>query len=101
MLLKSNKLFILCLLAVSCLSVEARRRSRIDLPASKNASEPTTEENFSTVSEKIEAEKLEAPTPTTIQTDVAEELSESNSSEESPAYEDCDVDNISFEMITG
>lgn len=58
---------------------------------------------MATATEKIEAEKLEAPAPTTIQTDIAEDekVSESNSSEESPAYEDCDLDNISFEMITG
>lgn len=48
-----------------------------------------------------EAEKLEAPT-TVPSSDVGEEsVSEGNSSEESPSYEDCDLDNISFEMITG
>lgn len=108
MLLKHSKIAILCLLAVSCLSVEARRRSRIDVPAA-NASDTAaiaTEASVVTVTatEKIEAEKLEATqVPTTIQpdTDEADRVSESNSSEESPAYEDCDLDNISFEMITG
>lgn len=102
MLLKSSNLVILCLLVASSISVEGRRRSRIDLPA-KNASESTTEENLTTLAEKIEAEKLEAPAPTTIQSDILaeEKPGESNSSEESPAYEDCDLDNISFEMITG
>lgn len=91
---------------MSCLSAEARRRSRIDLPI-QNAAEAPLEDNLATASgsEKVEvAEKLEAPAPTTVTTDiVAEEdkVSESNSSEESPAYEDCDLDNISFEMITG
>lgn len=109
MLLNSFKITLFCLLAVSCLSVEARRRSRIDLPV-QNATDALSGDKISTsstspatVTEKIEAEKLEAPEPTTIQTDLADEekVSESNSSEESPAYEDCDLDNISFEMITG
>lgn len=104
MLLKSNKLVLVCLLAALCLSVEARRRSRIDLPA-KNATDTTTEEILTTAaSEKIEAaEKLDATTLATFLTEVTEDEKpgESNSSEESPAYEDCDLDNISFEMITG
>jgi hypothetical protein len=111
MLLKLNKIAILCLLAISCLSVDARRRSRIDLPI-QNAADAPLEDNLATASgaEKVEAEKLEAPAPTTIAaTTIAdmiveeekEKAIESNSSEESPAYEDCDLDNISFEMITG
>jgi hypothetical protein len=106
MLLKTSQIAILCLLAASSFSVEARRRSRIDLPATNSSESTTSSDNISTVSaiekiEKVEAEKLEAPT--TVQNDIAEEdkVSESNSSEESPAYEDCDLDNISFEMITG
>lgn len=106
MVLKYNKILVLCLLAVSCLSVEARRRSRIDVPV-QNASSVPIELNIitTTATEKVEAEKLEAstPAPTTIQSELGEEqkVSESNSSEESPSYEDCDLDNISFEMITG
>lgn len=100
MLLKLNKTAILlCLLAISC---DARRRSRIDLPVTKTA-DSTIEDNTATASaiEKIEAEKLEAPT--TVMSEIADEdkVSESNSSEESPSYEDCELDNISFEMITG
>lgn len=108
MLLKSNKLALVCLLAALCLSVEARRRSRIDLPAKNATTDTTTEESIATAaSEKIEAaEKLDATTLATFLTEVTEEEEkkqpgESNSSEESPAYEDCDLDNISFEMITG
>lgn len=104
MLPKLNTIAILCLLAMTCLSVDARRRSRIDLPI-QNATSAPLEDNLVTTSglEKVEAEKLEAPAPTTIQSDIADEdkVSESNSSEESPSYEDCDLDNISFEMITG
>lgn len=102
MQMKSGKIAILCLLAISCLSsVDARRRSRIDVPGQNSTVETVT---LATTSEttKVEAEKLEAPT-TVPTTDIVEEekMSESSSSEESPAYEDCDLDNISFEMITG
>jgi negative regulator of genetic competence, sporulation and motility len=101
MLVKLNKTAILlCLLAISC---DARRRSRIDVPVTKSAD--ATDEDKTTaatvMTEKIEAEKLEAPT--TMMSDISDEekVSESNSSEESPSYEDCELDNISFEMITG
>lgn len=104
MLPKLNTIAIICLLTMACFSVDARRRSRIDLPI-QNASSAPLEDNIATASaaEKIEAEKLEAPAPTTILNDIADEdkVSESNSSEESPSYEDCELDNISFEMITG
>lgn len=103
MTLRLNKIAILCLLTTACLSVDARRRSRIDLPI-QNAADAPLEDNIATASgiEKVEAEKLEAPTTVTT-TDIAEDekVSESNSSEESPAYDDCELDNISFEMITG
>lgn len=103
---------IVCLL-ISCSSVDARRRSRIDLPI-QNAADAPLEDNVATASglEKVETEKMEVekkevekvdepePMPTTVQNEVAD-VSESNSSEESPAYDDCDLDNISFEMITG
>lgn len=104
MLLKPSQIVILCLLALSSSNVEARRRSRIDLPVQNTSEVPaldTTTMIEKVEREKAEPEKLEAPT--TVQSDIAEEesTSESNSSEESPAYEDCDLDNISFEMITG
>lgn len=109
--MRPSQIAILCLLTISsCLSVEARRRSRIDLPGANatTTTAPITDKIATVMAEKLEA-KLEAVTAerleatTTVQTDVAEEekVSESNSSEESPAYEDCDLDNISFEMITG
>jgi len=99
MLLKASHLAIFCLLTLSCSSADARRRSRIDLPV-QNATDSTTVAAEKLEKENVEAEKLEA---TTVQSsDVGEEsVSEGNSSEESPSYEDCDLDNISFEMITG
>lgn len=106
MQLQPGKIAILCLLAISCLSsVGARRRSRIDVPEQNSTIETATLVSASETA-KVEVEKLEAPAPTTVPTtDIVEEeeekVSESSSSEESPAYEDCDLDNISFEMITG
>jgi hypothetical protein len=100
MLVKLNKTAILlCLLAISC---EARRRSRIDVPVTKSADATVEDKTAATVmTEKIEAEKLEAPTTVMSEISDEEKVSESNSSEESPSYEDCELDNISFEMITG
>lgn len=105
MMAQPSKIVILCLLAIACLSsADARRRSRIDVPAQNSTIETATLAAASETT-KVEAEKLEAPAPTTVpSTDIVEEeekVSESSSSEESPAYEDCDLDNISFEMITG
>jgi hypothetical protein len=105
MVLQFNKTVILCLLAISCLSVDARRRSRVDattkLASEISSTTAATITAASATSEKIEAEKLEASAPTTLRFDDEERTSESNSSEESPSYEDCDIDNISFELITG
>ena len=88
----------LILLATSCLTVEAaKRRSRIeDLPIT-----PPT--NNSLAPAVIVEKLVEAPPQTTIKAEEAEDesASESNSSEESPSYDDCDVDNISFEIVTG
>lgn len=104
MVLHFNKTVILCLLAISCLSVDARRRSRVDATTKVLPAEPTTAATVVAVtatSEKIEAEKLEAAAPTTLRIDDDEKPSEGNSSEENSSYEDCDIDNISFELITG
>lgn len=95
-----NKLLVLCLVISSCITVHARRRSRIDLPI-KNAADAPLEDNVAVESGKEEAAALSAPQPTTVLPDVAEsnDVSESNSSEE---LQDCDnIDNISFELITG
>lgn len=95
-----NKLLVLCLVISSCITVHARRRSRIDLPI-KNVADAPLEDNVAVESGKEEAAALSAPQPTTVLPDVAEsnDVSESNSSEE---LQDCDnIDNISFELITG
>lgn len=96
-----NKLLVLCLVISSCITVHARRRSRIDLPI-KNAADAPLEDNVAVESGKEEAAAVSAPQPTTVQADIAEssnDVSESNSSEE---LQDCDnIDNISFELITG
>lgn len=107
MLPRLSSIVILILLTTSCLTVEAaKRRSRIDSPILNPADAPP-EDNLATASgSDVIVEKLvEAPPQTTVQAEEIEDdvtaVSESNSSEESPAYDDCDVDNISFELITG
>ncbi|CAO1439784.1 unnamed protein product [Diamesa serratosioi] len=107
MLPRLSSIAILILLTTSCLTVEAaKRRSRIDSPILNPADAPP-EDNLATASgSDVIVEKLvEAPPQTTtVQVEAIEDevtVSESSSSEESPAYDDCDVDNISFELITG
>lgn len=102
---------LLVLLATSCTVNAAKRRSRIDLPIAKPADAPL-EDNIATASgSEVVAEKLEAsaPPPTPMSstepqqqevTDVESSSSSESSSEE--AYnDDCDVDNVSFELVTG
>lgn len=92
----------MCLVISSCAlsTVHARRRSRIDLPI-KNAADAPLGDNVAVESGNEDVSQT-APQPTTIQTDLAEssnDVSESTSSEE---LQDCDnIDNISFELITG
>ena len=107
MMPRLSSIAILILLTTSCLTVEAaKRRSRIDSPILNPADAPP-EDNLATASgSDVIVEKLvEAPPQTTtVQIEAIEDevtVSESSSSEESPAYDDCDVDNISFELITG
>lgn len=110
MLLRLKSLAVLCLLVISCLTiVDARRRQRIDSPSEKPIDAPVEESVATVTVAEVTAEKLEAPAPTTTATvdpsteaDIAEEVTsgENNSSEES-LFEDCDVDNISFELVTG
>jgi hypothetical protein len=114
-MLQFKKILVVLCLALSCttVSVHARRRSRIDLPI-KNAADAPLEDNVAMASE-LTAETASLP-QTTMQSDVVESnsdsnssssssnnditsSSESNSSEES---QDCDnIDNISFELVTG
>ena len=89
----------LILLATSCLTVEAaKRRSRLeDLPfvvPTNNSSAPAV------IADKLVEAPPQMTTIKAVETE-DESISESNSSEESPSYDDCDVDNISFEIVTG
>lgn len=99
-----NNILVLCLVISSCSlsAVHARRRSRIDLPI-KNAADAPLEDNVALESVGNEDLSSSPPQPTTIQADLANEssndVSELTSSEE---LQDCDnIDNISFELITG
>ncbi len=110
---------LIVLLSTSFLSVSAaKRQSRIDLPIKKAADAPL-EDNIATASgSEVIAQKLEAPSPspateTEAETSAptsekpeeasseSESSSELTSSEEANYFNDCDVDNISFELLTG
>lgn len=96
-----NKLLVLCLVISSCITVHARRRSRIDLPVKKSADAPL-EDNVAIGSVKEEALALSAPQTTTMEPDIAESNSDVNENSSSEELQDCDnIDNISFELITG
>lgn len=78
--------------------VDARRRSRIDLPI-QNAADAPLEDNLATASgSEMVVEKLELPPPTTTSSKNQKE-EESTSSRQSS--DECKSDNISFELITG
>jgi hypothetical protein len=92
-----NNILVLCLVISSCsFSAVHARRSRIDLPI-KNAADAPNE-----AVESVKESAVSAPQPTTVQADLAEssnDVSEISSSEE---LQDCDnIDNISFELVTG
>jgi hypothetical protein len=81
------------------LNVDARRRSRIDLPI-KNAADAPLEDNIATASgSDVVVEKFEAPPPTTLKAKEDETTAAATSSEESG--DECESDNISFELVTG
>jgi hypothetical protein len=86
------------LFTLSTQQVDARRRSRIDLPI-KNAADAPLEDNLATASgSDVVVEKFELP-PSSTTTVKALKVEESTSSEESS--DECKSDNISFELITG
>jgi hypothetical protein len=100
-----NKILVLCLVIISCTSVHARRRSRIDLPI-KNAAEAPLEDNVamaSGVEEETISSSSTQPITTDAQTDMIESSSEMQSeSSSSEELIDCEnIDNISFELVTG
>ena len=92
---------ILGLLLVST-SVEARRRSRIDLPI-ENPAEAPLEDNLATASgSDVVVEKFEVPPPTSLKKEEKEGGGEEEvSSSEDSSSAECKSDNISFELITG
>lgn len=95
----TSKLKLIALFALfSTLSthVDARRRSRIDLPI-QNAADAPLEDNLATASgSDVVVEKFELPPPTTVKQQ--KEEGETSSEESS---DECKSDNISFELITG
>lgn len=108
-MIRFNKIFVVLCLVVLSTSVNARRRSRIDVPTQKTVDAPL-EDNVASTSEQAQAQpqvQTEAASTslpvTTVLSDLSEDVdlssSESTSSEE---LQDCDnIDNISFELVTG
>lgn len=106
-----NKILVVLCLVIFSTSVNARRRSRIDLPI-KNTADTPLEDNVAQASTAEQQQQqpqpqTEAVSPslpvTTLQTETVDDnevnSSESTSSEE---LQDCDnIDNISFELVTG
>lgn len=78
--------------------VDARRRSRIDLPI-QNAADAPLEDNLATASgSDVVVEKFELPPTTTVKQQKEDESTLSSGEESS---DECKSDNISFELVTG
>lgn len=78
---------------MSC-RVDGRRRSRIDGPI-QNAADAPPEDNLATASgADLITERLEAPNSNAIDEVTSRE-------ESSTSSEECNQDNISFELVTG
>lgn len=107
-----NILIALCLVLIcTSSSVHARRRSRIDLPIKDSADAPL-EDNIAmassstSTSDKLptQSDQTALPPSTTIEVDTINENNDNGSSESTSSEElqDCDnIDNISFELVTG
>lgn len=78
------------------LDVDARRRSRIDLPI-ENAADAPEPDNIATASgSDVVVEKFEAAPPT-----ISKAREDETTVTSSEASSECASDNISFELITG
>lgn len=101
------KIALLLLLTISSLTVDAaKRRSRIEFPI-ENAAEAPLEDNIATASGsdltivKIKPGSVKSNSTHSLQTDVADVDAVSEYSNEDMTYDECDSDNISFELVTG
>lgn len=82
-------------------AVHARRRSRIDLPI-KNAADAPLEDNVAVETGNSEDTATVSQPTTTLQADLSESINDVSESTSSEELQDCDnIDNISFELITG
>lgn len=98
-----NNILVLCLVISSCTmsAVHARRRSRIDLPI-KNAADAPLEDNVAVETGNSEDTATVSQPTTTLQADLSESINDVSESTSSEELQDCDnIDNISFELITG
>lgn len=104
MLPRLCKMVLVILLTTSSLTVDAaKRRSRIESPIINGAEAPLVDNISTTSASDVTIVKKESAIVTipSISTEVAEKESISEYSNEDMTYDECDSDNISFELITG
>ena len=104
MLPRLCEILLVILLTTSSLTVDAaKRRSRIESPI-ENAADAPLEDNIATASgSDINVVKI-GPTSavvTSTSTELVEKETISEYSNEDMSYDECDSDNISFELVTG
>lgn len=97
MLLRLEKLAIIILLTMTSTYVDAaKRRSRIDLPAVKQAAFLLDNIKTPTTTPAAKIDSIKSTLEYKVDKDVAGE-----NSDEDMEYDECDVDNVSFELVTG
>ena len=101
MLPRLCKVLLVILLTTSSFTVNAaKRRSRIESPI-ENAAEAPLEDNIATASGSDVIIVKKEPASTSTSTELAEKEAVSEYSNEDMSYDECDSDNISFELVTG
>lgn len=80
------------------MSADARRRSRLALPA-----EVAADDNLATATDAISAEKVELPAVLAKKEKPSEEANKKAAPEAEVALDsaDCSPDNVNFELVTG
>lgn len=100
MLLRLGKLAII-MIFMTCTNVNAaKRRSRIDLPAVKPSFAPLLDNKKTLTSTITPLIKLDPIKTSHTESKADKEIAE-EASEEDIEYDECDVDNVSFELVTG
>lgn len=99
MSLNAKQLIIIGCLIASVMSAETRRRSRIDSPIQIPADAPF-EDNLATASDVSEAIE-ELPPLSVVKEKKKEEVTGEKDNSGESLSEECEANNISFELVTG